>query len=421
MKGSAHLEFLELSPEEYQKFIESHFKQYTQSLEQFYARKQHGSQVHLLGVKNNEGAVIAAGLFTAAPIFKYFNYVYSHRGPMMDYKHLELVQFYFKHLKAFYKKRLTIFMLIDPYVPLNDRNFKGELLKHYDQSKWMNVLNQLGYQHQGFTSGYSEMSQARWLSILNLKDKDEHMLLKQMEYNTSHSIKKALEMGVEVRDLSINEIDTFYQLYHKAEIKHGFSLFSKPYFEQFLRNYPKIASMKLAYIQLDDHIHLLKQKSQEVQQKIEGMLPKAGATLSRKKQNKLQEQQIIYDKLQENISEAYQLRSDYGDTLNLASAIFAQTKDELVYLFSGSDPKFNKFMGNYVLQWKMIQHAKRAQIDRYNFYGITGDFTPDAKDYGVLQFKKGFGGYVEELVGDFICPTRPLLYRLYQLKQSIKK
>ncbi|UXS74905.1 hypothetical protein [Staphylococcus chromogenes] len=41
--------------------------------------------------------------------------------------------------------------------------------------------------------------------------------------------------------------------------------------------------MKLAYIQLDDHIHLLKQKSQEVQQKIEGMLPKAGATLSRKK------------------------------------------------------------------------------------------------------------------------------------------
>ncbi|MDU0428981.1 peptidoglycan bridge formation glycyltransferase FemA/FemB family protein [Staphylococcus chromogenes] len=228
-------------------------------------------------------------------------------------------------------------------------------------------------------------------------------------------------MGVEVRDLSINEIDTFYQLYHKAEIKHGFSLFSKPYFEQFLRNYPKIASMKLAYIQLDDHIHLLKQKSQEVQQKIEGMLPKAGATLSRKKQNKLQEQQIIYDKLQENISEAYQLRSDYGDTLNLASAIFAQTKDELVYLFSGSDPKFNKFMGNYVLQWKMIQHAKRAQIDRYNFYGITGDFTPDAKDYGVLQFKKGFGGYVEELVGDFICPTRPLLYRLYQLKQSIKK
>ncbi|WP_275129131.1 peptidoglycan bridge formation glycyltransferase FemA/FemB family protein [Staphylococcus chromogenes] len=61
------MEFLELSPEEYQKFIESHFKQYTQSLEQFYARKQHGSQVHLLGVKNNEGAVIAAGLFTAAP------------------------------------------------------------------------------------------------------------------------------------------------------------------------------------------------------------------------------------------------------------------------------------------------------------------------------------------------------------------
>ena len=35
----------------------------------------------------------------------------------------------------------------------------------------------------------------------------------------------------------------------------------------------------------------------------------------------------------------------------------------------------------------MIRYAKEKGIERYNFYGITGDFE-DAEDYGVQQFKK---------------------------------
>ena len=47
-------------------------------------------------------------------------------------------------------------------------------------------------------------------------------------------------------------------------------------------------------------------------------------------------------------------------------------------------------MGAYKLQWEMIKFAKAHNIDSYNFYGITGDFSEDAEDYGVQQFKKGF-------------------------------
>ena len=36
----------------------------------------------------------------------------------------------------------------------------------------------------------------------------------------------------------------------------------------------------------------------------------------------------------------------------------------------------------------MIKFAKEHNIDRYNFYGITGDFSENAEDYGVQQFKK---------------------------------
>ena len=36
----------------------------------------------------------------------------------------------------------------------------------------------------------------------------------------------------------------------------------------------------------------------------------------------------------------------------------------------------------------MIKFAKEHDINRYNFYGITGDFSEDAEDAGVQKFKK---------------------------------
>ena len=45
-------------------------------------------------------------------------------------------------------------------------------------------------------------------------------------------------------------------------------------------------------------------------------------------------------------------------------------------------------MGAYRLQWDMIQFAKEHNIDRYNFYGVTGDFSENAEDAGVQNLKK---------------------------------
>ncbi|HEA6037649.1 TPA: peptidoglycan bridge formation glycyltransferase FemA/FemB family protein, partial [Staphylococcus aureus] len=46
---------------------------------------------------------------------------------------------------------------------------------------------------------------------------------------------------------------------------------------------------------------------------------------------------------------------------------------------------------------------------------ITGVFSDEADDFGVQQFKKGFNAHVEELIGDFIKPVRPILYKFAKL------
>ena len=69
----------------------------------------------------------------------------------------------------------------------------------------------------------------------------------------------------------------------------------------------------------------------------------------------------------------------------------------------------------------MIKFAKAHHIDRYNFYGITGDFSENAEDYGVQRFKEGFNANVYEYIGDFVKPIKPLFYHVKELIENRKK
>ena len=91
-------------------------------------------------------------------------------------------------------------------------------------------MEDLGYKHQGYTVGYDTMSQIRWLSVLDLKDKTEDQLLKEMDYQTRRNIKKLMRWVFKLKHF-IEETDTFFELFQMAEEKHGFKFREKPYFE----------------------------------------------------------------------------------------------------------------------------------------------------------------------------------------------
>ncbi|MGT0198048.1 peptidoglycan bridge formation glycyltransferase FemA/FemB family protein [Staphylococcus aureus] len=101
--------------------------------------------------------------------------------------------------------------------------------------------------------------------------------------------------------------------------------------------------------------------------------------------------------------------------MDLAAALFICTDDEVYYLSSGSNPKYNQYMGAYHLQWHMIKYAKSHNINRYNFYGITASLVMRRMILVFNNLKKGFNAHVEELIGDFIKPVRPILYKFAKL------
>ncbi|UXR78745.1 aminoacyltransferase [Staphylococcus sp. IVB6227] len=409
------MEFSCLKPQEYQAFVKAHFSHYTQSVDHFLYRDANQKDVHLVGVKDEDGTVLAACLLTEARSLKFFKYFYTHRGPVIDYTDLYLVKFFYDNLTEYLKKNRCLFLLTDPYLLENLRDAKGNILEHHDNDLFIKQMAQLGYQHQGYSVGYSQTSQIRWLSVLDMAEKSEDQLLKEMDYQTRRNIKKTYEMDVQVCTLSIDETGRFFKLFRMAEEKHGFKFRDQDYFEQMQRIYSGNSMLKLAYIDLN---HLLKKQKVNIAS-LQQALKEAEQKLqenpnSKKSKTKHQQLKQQLEKQEKKRIETEQLIETDGPVLDLAAALYIYNEHEMYYLSSGSNPKYNAYMGAYRLQWEMIKFAKAHNIDRYNFYGITGDFSDTAEDVGVQRFKEGFNAHVEEYIGDFIKPIKPFIYKLYQ-------
>ena len=68
----------------------------------------------------------------------------------------------------------------------------------------------------------------------------------------------------------------------------------------------------------------------------------------------------------------------------------------------------------------MLRLCVEQGITRYNFYGIDGVFDdPNSEGHGVLEFKQGFNGYVEELPGEFTLPVSRVRCAVKRVAQKV--
>ena len=88
---------------------------------------------------------------------------------------------------------------------------------------------------------------------------------------------------------------------------------------------------------------------------------------------------------------------------------------QVVYLLGASYKEFMKYNAQYLLQWEMINYAIDNNYQTFNFYGIDGDFSEESKNYGLFDFKRGFGSEVVELIGEFDLVINKTYYKFYNL------
>ena len=402
------MKFGTLTNEEFEVFaLNSPQNNFFQSLYMKELLEKENREVYLLGIKNESGKILAATLLTTSGHFFKKKTFEALKGFLIDYNDKKLLTFFIKETIRFVNNHNGFRLIIDPYIPKVQRDIDANVVPGgIDTRPVLDTLKQNGFNE------VKNSAQVKWTFVLNT-DKKSDQLLKEMRPNTRNYINRTLNTyKLVVDELSYEELPIFKKITADTCARRNFPDRSLEYYQNMYRIFKD--KLKVLVTKLDCKLYLqtLMNQKQELKTKIETLSDGA----SNKKKKEVMRKDII--NIDKKIAEVESLIQVHGDYLILSGAMFVLYGDEIVYLFSGSYDEYMKYCGQYRLQWEMIKYAADHNYKRYNFYGIKDVFNKEGKDYGVYEFKKGFNGYVEELLGAYEVGTN-FTYKIYKFLKRI--
>lgn len=367
-----------------------------------------GVCAYYVGVIKNKKVVAAARLTARTNRFGY-NYFYSPRGLLLDYNDEELLSFFTREIKKFIKSKRGYVLHIDPNILCKSRDANGQVTGEYDNTNIVEILKKHGYIHAGYTVGYDTRYQVRWQYVIDLENKTFEEVVKDFKPHHLSKIKKAEKFGIIVKDIEYDDLPTFKRITEQTSKLIGFSDRSLEYYQEMYKSFGKDVRFLIAYLDVVEY-------KKQITEELDGYNKKYDKFYN-KENNSAKEVKKNIDSLTNRLNEI----SKYDeDMIPISASMFMLYGDEVIYLFSGNVDKYNNFYAQYLIQWLMIKYAVENKYKKYNFYGIKGDFSTGKNADGVYEFKKGFGGHVEELIGDFYLPIN-WFYYFNELVRKIRK
>ncbi|KFI63218.1 peptidoglycan bridge formation glycyltransferase FemA/FemB family protein [Bifidobacterium cuniculi] len=286
----------------------------------------------------------------------------------------------------------------------------------------MRAFGAAGWQHHGFDTGYGTVIN-RWVYVKDLDGiEDEESLLASYSKRTQWSVKRARSSGVIVREVGEDELGTFARIEQDTANRRNFAFRGEQYFHDFAHAFGDDAHFLIASIDTAAYLEQMERRSAELQQLVDGLTAKIARRETTKLRRRLNEESSNLAAANKRLASARALR-ERGDLLPAACSLFVDTPQETVYLFSGSEEEFKPFYASALIQHEaMLRYCVRRGVPRYNFYGIDGVFDdPDSEGRGVLEFKQGFNGRVEELPGEFTIPVGKFRFMVRKALESVRR
>lgn len=382
-----------ISKEEFTSFANtvSH-RSFIQSVEMADLLEKRGNTVQFIAWKQNDQVQVAAILYSLSMTGGLHMEINS--GPL--YQEETLLEPFYAALKGYAKKNGAIELVIKPYDHYQTFDSDGNPISE-EQSHFLDTLKNLGYQHDGFQTGYPG-GEPVWHYLKTIKEADSKSLLKSFNKNCSRNITTALNYDISIRNITREEIPQFKQIIEETGKRQGFEDKSLSYYYDLYDSFGPNAEFVVAEINstaalahLDQKISLLNPSAKQYEQQLQ----------------KLEKQKNIVRET---------LAGKESETVPLACALIIYTPSEVTYLFGGSYTKYQKFSAAFLLQYHAMKRALQKGITLYNFLGIQGIF--DGSD-GVLRFKQNFNGYIVRKMGTFRYYPYPLKYKMISLIKKL--
>lgn len=380
-----------LKEEEFDSFVRKNkCNNFHQSIYMINKYKLDKTKYYLIGLKDNNIVVGATILIRKRG--KFLNkYIYECvKGPILDYSNIKILNIFLSKLVIFTKLHNGYKLLIDPYVVNVSRDTNANITGVINNTYIKNDLIKLGFNYLG------EYREVKWTYCLDLNN-DLNTVFNNFNQSTRNNINKCIDKyKLSIRCLKKNELNIFKEITTSTAISKDFKDRNIEYYQDMYDAFKDKVKYVVCELNCNNYLKELNEENKYLKEKI--------TNLSDSKKNKNKKDSYLKEIESNNkeINYITKLKKNKGNIIPISCAMFILYGSEIIYLFSGSLNEYKKYKGQYLIQYNIIKYAISNNYLRYNFYGIKDVFNKNGKDYGIYEFKKGFNGYVEELLGTFV-------------------
>ena len=401
------MKLVDLSGQEFRKFSLSQASgSFAQSVEFARLRSKLGWQTEFLGVKDGDdiklAGVVAWKLHAKIPFGDFY------LGPVFDPKDAKLLTFFAREIRKYAKQKGAIFVKLSPAL------IYQELTQTGDRSGKKNEKLMSEFGKAGFNRGYNVIP--HFVFKKNIAEfTNEKQLIESFKASARTNIRNASEkFHIQVRALSRSELPLFKQIMEKTADRQGFDDKTLQYYENFYDIFTKSKDYTAEFVVAEFVVADLQRSYTKRKRELKRLMAESTTGAKKEYQN-----QIKGIERREKMLRELTDRSDHK--IPISVGLYVKSKNEIIYLFGGNDPIYLSFGGTYAHSWAKIKEALDSKIPIFNFYGVSGVFDRNDKNYGTLKYKQSFNGYIEEFVGGFYLPVRPIKYFVAHNLRRIRK
>ncbi len=416
------MDLKQLTEEEFRNFAYHHEQaSFLQTIGWGKLKESNGWKCEFVGFKEEKKIIAATMLLSKmTPIRK--KMFYAPHGFLLDYSNLDLLDEFVSKMKDYVKQNQGIFFKIDPYLMLVERDIDGKKVEGgIDNTYIYKHFKQLGFVE--INGKVTEQTlQGKWIYWIDINGRTlEEVITPKIKL----VIRKNEKNGVYVREGSYEELDKFKKIMDHISNRREFLSRSLTYYQEMYQALHEegICKLYFAELNLKEQLDICKEEKEKLDteyQKKEQDFKEGKIEVNEKKfQVRQKELKNIITRLEKSISEYEELKKEHGDILTLAGIMYMIHGNDVLSFIGGGYSDYLELQPAYSIHYEMIKYAVEHHYRYYNFYGISGNLVESDPMYGVYLFKKGFGGQVVELMGEFDYPVNKFYYRLYRISYDI--
>lgn len=351
-----------------------------------------------------EGKLLAVASILIKSLPLGYKMFYIPRGPILDYRDIELLKFVLQSIKSYARSKRAVFVTFDPSICLSQYLVNQDKIEYPENLAIVEILGQLGVKWSGRTTEMDDTIQPRIQAKIYKENFAEDKLCK----STKQAIRSSRNKGVEIQIGGYELLESFSFLMKKTEKRKDIHLRNEAYYKKLLDNFKDKAYITLATLDIAKRLR-------ELEEQLAKNLALEESFTESTRTSKVEAQRRKKERLVEERAFLQRYLNEEKANIPLAATLSLEFGNTSVNLYAGMDDAFKRYNAPILTWYETARYAFERGMVWQNLGGVENSLNG-----GLYHFKEKFNPTIEEYLGEFTMPTHPL-YPLLRLALDFRK